>query len=106
MLCCHQSLLSCWCLLVLLTVSFGLAHAHPNARMSQRFGLELLVPCSGNLMTRSFLPGFATILVLIIIRFVYMFEMLSLQSTLLATFVVSITSLAYSLFNKHEKAEQ
>ncbi|WP_114571758.1 hypothetical protein [Exiguobacterium flavidum] len=102
----QQYLFSGWMLLVLLTVSFSLAHAHPNTRVTQRFGLELLVPGSGNLMNRSFLPGFTTIVSLIIVRFIYMFEMLSLQSTLMATFVVSVISLAYSLFKKHEKAEQ
>jgi len=102
----QQYLFSGWMILVALTVSFSLANAHEDVRLNQRLGLEILVPGSGMLLSKQFIPGLAIILLLIIIHFTYMFRAIPLPVALISTLSISTLSLLLLFIPARKKADR
>ncbi|WP_329469161.1 hypothetical protein [Exiguobacterium sp. 9-2] len=102
----QQYLFSGWMILVALTVSFSLANAHEDVRLNQRLGFEILVPGSGMLLSKQFIPGLAIILLLIIIHFTYMFRAILLPVALISTLSISTLSLLLLFIPARKKADR
>ena len=102
----QQYLFSGWMILVVLTVSFSLANAHEDVRLNQRLGFELLVPGSGMLLSKQFIPGLAIILFLIMVHFMYMFRVIPLPVALISTLSISTLSFLSLFFPSRKKADR
>jgi hypothetical protein len=102
----QQYLFSGWMILVAFTVSFSLANAHADVRLNQRLGFEILVPGSGMLLSKQFIPGLAIVLLLIIIHFTYMFRAIPLPVALISTLSISTLSLLLLFIPARKKADR